>query len=280
MNLLDGKLVKEEYLTTLKTKLNNINKKLGLAVIQIGDNPASNLYISQKEKISKELGYNFIVKKFNEDSSEEQILKEITKLNEDNNIDGIILHLPIPDKYNKDLILNQISYQKDVDGLTKINMEKLLSNNPYLIPCTPQGIIDILNYYKIDYKHKNIVILGRSNLVGTPLYNLLIKDNPNITLCHSKTENLSNITRNADILITAIGRPNYITKDMIKDNVIIIDAGINYYNNKIYGDVDFNSVLDKASYITPVPGGVGQMTTYELAYNVYKAYCLKNNIKY
>ena len=280
MNILNGKKVRKELINSLKKKLKKIDKQLGLAVIQVGDNKASNLYVWQKEKLAKELGYKF--EKFNlaESVSETTILTIIEKLNKDKTIDGIIIHMPLPSNLDSETIQNKIIPEKDVDGLTETNQKKLANNTPYLIPCTPQGIIDIFKYYNIDYIQKNIVILGRSSLVGTPLYNILKKINPNVTLCHSKTPNISTFTKTADILITAIGKPNYIKKEMVKEGVIIIDAGINFAEGKLYGDADYNDLKDKVSYITPVPGGVGQMTTIELCYNVYKAYCLKNKIKY
>ena len=168
---------------------------------------------------------------------------------------------------------------KDVDGLTDINAGALLHNTDTLIPCTALGIMDILSYYNIDVNGACVVIIGRSDIVGKPLFNLLVNKNATVTMCHSKTKNLTSITKNADILIVAIGQPRMITKDMVKDNCVIIDAGINVVDGKLCGDVDYDSVLDKVSYITPVPGGVGQTTVAELASNVYKAYELSNNFR-
>jgi methylenetetrahydrofolate dehydrogenase (NADP+)/methenyltetrahydrofolate cyclohydrolase len=185
--------------------------------------------------------------------------------------------MPLPTNLNSNLILNKISYKKDVDGLTDINMGRLIHNNEYLSPCTPTGIIDLLDYYNIDISSKNITIIGRSNLVGKPLFNLFINRNATVTLCHSKTLNLKEYTKNADILVVAVGIPNFITADFIKENAIVIDVGINRVDNKIVGDVNFTNVSSKTSYITPTPGGVGPMTVYELFNNTYKAYILGQN---
>lgn len=279
MILLDGKKVKTRILDDLQKKIKKLDRKLGLTVIQIGEDLASDVYVRQKEKLFLELGYNFNHVKLAADTSEKNILNLIEKLNQDDNVDGILVQMPIPKHLNPKVIQNKISPLKDVDGLTDINAGALVHNVDTLVPCTPLGIIDILSYYNIEVEGTNIVIIGRSDLVGKPMYNLLINKNATVTLCHSKTKNLSEFTRNADILIVAVGKPKMITNDMIKDNCVIIDVGINRIDGKLYGDVDYDNVLDKVSYITPVPGGVGQTTVAELARNVYKAYELKESKK-
>lgn len=277
MNILDGKVVRKSILDNVKEELKNIYKTLGLAVIQIGNDDASNVYIKQKEKMARELGYYFKHYKLDNDVEESTVLDLIDKLNNDDNIDGILVQMPVPKQLDSNTIQNRINPNKDVDGLTHINAGRLIHNKDCLIPCTPLGIIEILKYYNIDIDGANVVVVGRSNLVGKPISNLLTNYNATVTLCHSHTKNLASITKNADILIVAIGRPNYITKDMIKDNSIIIDVGINRDNNKLCGDVDYNGVIDKVKYITPVPGGVGQMTVAMLGYNLLKAYKLNKS---
>ena len=185
-----------------------------------------------------------------------------------------IIQLPLPKHINEDTVVNAVSYLKDVDGLTDINLGRLLHNKECLVSCTPYGIIELLKYYNIEIKGKNIVIVGRSNLVGKPLYSLFLKEDATVTMCHSKTENLKEHTLQADILVVAVGQKHLITEDMVKDGSTVIDVGINRIDDKLYGDVDFDKIKEKAS-VTPVPGGVGQMTVAQLGNNVVKAYTLR-----
>lgn len=278
MKILDGKEVKLKILEDLKQKLLNLNEKLGLVVIQIGNDPASDVYVRQKKKMAEDLGYNFNHINLDENVSEDEILAIIDKLNNDDMVDGILVQMPIPSTLNVKRIQNAILPYKDVDGLTDINIGKLVHNEDSLVACTPMGIIDLLDYYNIDIEGKNVVIIGRSDLVGKPLASLMINRNATVTLCHSKTINLDFYTKNADILVVAIGEPNFIKKDNVKEGVIIIDVGINRMaNGMLCGDVDFDDVKDKVSYITPVPGGVGQMTVAELALNTYKAHIFRKS---
>lgn len=278
MKILDGKEVKLKILEDLKQKLLNLNEKLGLVVIQIGNDPASDVYVRQKKKMAEDLGYNFNHINLDENVNEDEILAIIDKLNNDDMVDGILVQMPIPSTLNVKRIQNAILPYKDVDGLTDINIGKLVHNEDSLVACTPMGIIDLLDYYNIDIEGKNVVIIGRSDLVGKPLASLMINRNATVTLCHSKTINLDFYTKNADILVVAIGEPNFIKKDNVKEGVIIIDVGINRMaNGMLCGDVDFDDVKDKVSYITPVPGGVGQMTVAELALNTYKAHMLRKS---
>lgn len=275
MILLDGKKVKEEKLELLKNKINKLPRRLGLAVIQVGDNPASNIYIKNKEKMASILNVNFDYIKYNEDVAEEEILKKIDELNDNELVDGILIQMPISKHLNESIIQNRVLPSKDVDGLTDINAGLLIHNKECLIACTPLGILELLNHYDISVSGKHVVIVGRSNLVGKPLSSLMLNNNATVTVCHSYTNNLSEITKLADILIVAVGKPNMITKDMIKEGSILIDVGINKVNDKLCGDVDFDNVGEITSFITPVPGGVGQMTVLELFNNLYKAYNLK-----
>ena len=269
MIILDGKKVSNKKLLTLKEKVSKLNRKLGLAIIEIGDNKESKIYINQKKKIALYLNYNCQIFSFDEQTPEENIINKIKELNNDNNIDGIIVELPIPKKYSQEKIINAIIAEKDIDCLTNKNIAKLNNNTPYLLPCTPKGLLDLLDYYKITLKNKNITIIGKSILVGTPLYNILKNNNISVNLLDSKTENITNYTLYSDIIIIAIGKKQFLKNNMIKKDTIIIDVGINYYNGHIYGDVDYESVKENVSYITPVPGGVGPMTIYELMDNIY-----------
>ena len=272
MELLDGKKVKKEKLEQLKEELLKLQEQVGLAVIQIGEDPASCVYVRQKEKMAESLGYYFEHIKLDENVEESDVLNLIDRLNENDKIDGILVQMPIPKHLDSKKIQNRVDYLKDVDGLTDINAGRLMHNQESLVPCTPMGIMTLLEYYGIDISGKNVTIVGRSDLVGKPLAQLMINNNATVTLCHSKTNNLSMHTKNADILVAAIGHPNMIKKEDVKEGAVIIDVGINRLSDgTLCGDVDFEDVKDKASYITPVPGGVGQMTVYELGNNTYKA---------
>ena len=256
-----SELTKPE-LEELKEKLTKLDRSLGLVVIQVGNDPASNVYVRQKNKMAENLGYNF----------------NHIKLNNNDLVDGILVQMPIPKSLDTKKIQNAIMPDKDVDGLTDINMGRLVHNRESLVPCTPIGIIDLLDYYNIPIEGKNVVIIGRSDLVGKPMATLMTNRNATVTLCHSKTSNLEFYTKSADILVAAIGIPKYIKENMVKEGAVIIDVGINRMeDNSLCGDVDFDNVKDKVSYITPVPGGVGQMTVAELAVNTYKAHMLRKS---
>jgi methylenetetrahydrofolate dehydrogenase (NADP+)/methenyltetrahydrofolate cyclohydrolase len=280
MNLLDGKIVKKEVLEGLKEKIKELKRPLGLAVIQVGEDEASKVYVRQKEKMANELGFNFQHVKLPENIKEKELLSKIDELNEDDKVDGILVQMPIPKHLNPTIIQNRINYLKDVDGLTDINAGSLVHNKDSLVPCTPEGIIELLKYYNIEIKGKNVTIVGRSDLVGKPLASLITNNDGTVTLCHSKTKNLNLYTENADILIVAVGKAKLIKEDSVKEGAVVIDVGINrQVDGSLCGDVDFDSVKNKASYITPVPGGVGQMTVACLAKNTYKAHILRKNIK-
>ena len=272
---MNGKILRDKKLADLKEKINNLDCQLGLAVIQVGNDEASKVYVRQKEKTALELGYKFVHKVFKEDVEQDKIIKYIKKLNKDDSIDGILVQMPLPNHLDSTLIQNTIDSYKDVDGLTFINAGRLVQGMPSLVPCTPKGIIDLLDEYKIKIEGSQVVVIGRSTLVGKPMANLLTNRNASVTICHSKTKDISLYTKNADIIIVAVGKAGYLKKDMISPGAVVIDVGINRVNGKLYGDVLYEEVAKNASYITPVPGGVGPMTVYELMHNVLVAHNLR-----
>lgn len=275
--ILDGKKLKEKKLNILKEETSKLDKKLTLCVIQVGEDTASEIYVNQKKKMADFVGFAFKHIKLKNDISEDYLLNIIDKENKDDKTTGIIVQMPLPSHINETKIQNAIDYNKDIDGLSDINTGRLVHNRKALISCTPKGILELLKEYNIKIESKHVVIVGRSNLVGKPLVNLFLNKNATVTICHSKTKNLKDYTITADILISAVGKKNLITKDMVKQNAVVIDVGITRENNKLYGDVDFDNVFNKASYITPVPGGVGPMTVTELGYNVLEAYQLRSD---
>ncbi len=275
MAIIDGKELRKKKLEELKERIKGTKKQLGLAVVQVGHDEASNVYIKQKEKLALELGYYFIHKNFEENVTQEELIKELNILNNDDKVDGIIVQMPLPHHLDASVIQNTISPLKDVDGLTYVNAGKLIQNVDGLVPCTPKGIIDLLDEHEIALEGTNVVVIGRSILVGKPIANLLVNRNATVVLCHSKTKNIAEITKNADIIIVAVGKKHYLTADMVKKDAVVIDVGINRENGKLYGDADFDNLKDICSYITPVPGGVGPMTVYELMNNVHLAYTLR-----
>lgn len=268
MQLIDGKLVSNLYFDSLKSKIDNSKTTLGLTIISVGNSIASKKYIKQKIKRADYLGVNCVHYHF-DNVNENDLIDLIDNLNSDDKVNGIIVQLPLPSYLNKDKISNSISPLKDIDGLGKDSL---------FIPCTPKGILSLIDYYDIDLNNKNILIIGRSGLVGMPLYNIFKNNNLNVNLAHSKTNNIDELIMAADVIIIAIGNANYIKGNMIKNDVIIFDVGINVVNDKLCGDVDFDNVKDKVSMITPVPGGVGPMTVYELFNNLYLAYERKTKI--
>lgn len=276
--ILEGKTLKENILNNLEEEIRALDVKPTLVVIQVGDNPASKVYVSQKEKMALRTGINFIHDKQEETITEEELINIINKYNNDPEVDGILVQMPLPNHINENNIQNAVDFNKDVDGLTDLNAGRLLHNKESLIACTSLGIIELLKYYNIDITSKNVVIVGRSNLVSKPLYSLFINEDATVTMCHSKTKDLEKFTKEADILVVAVGKKHFITRDMVKENATIIDVGINRVDGKLYGDVDFENIKDIAN-ITPVPGGVGQMTVAMLGKNVQKAYRLRRTLK-
>ena len=282
MQILDGKAFAADYRLNLAEKVKNLketdNIVPGLAVVIIGEDPASQIYVRNKMKACEAAG----IKSFNvvlpETVTQSEAEEEVKKLAENSEVDGIIVQLPLPKKFDEKRILSLIPVEKDVDGLSSENLGKLLKGEDSLISCTPYGIIELLKGYGVKFAGKSAVVLGRSNMVGKPVAALLLRENATVTVCHSKTENLASYTKNADVLVAAIGKAKFVTADMVKDGAIVVDVGINRIDGKIFGDVDYESVKDKCSLITPVPGGVGPMTVTMLLQNTFNA-CIKNRRK-
>ena len=274
MTILDGKIVANKLKDEIKEKVSSLEIKPGLAVICIGDNPASKIYVKLKRKMCEELGIYIEEHNYDENVTQDELIELIDDLNEDDSIHGILLQSPIPYHLNILELFDRISPKKDVDGFNSVNVGKLSQGQDCFVPCTPLGIMRILKEYNIEIEGKNCVVVGRSNIVGRPMAQLLINANGTVTVCHSKTKNLSEITKTADILIVAVGKPKFITADMVKDGVTVVDVGINRVegSKRIKGDVDFENVKDKCEFITPVPGGVGPMTIITLMSNLLKAY--------
>lgn len=270
--IIDGKLVSENIKNLIADKIENEVSKPSLTVIQVGDNPASSVYVKNKNLTAAKLGIVSNTINLSDNVKEDVLLDIIDSLNKDESIDGILVQLPLPKHIDENRVLESINPDKDVDGFHPLNVGKLNIGREEMIPATPAGIIELLNYYNIDIEGKHAVIIGRSNIVGKPMAHLLLKNNATVTIAHSKTKNLKDLTKLADILVVAIGKPNFIKKEDIKENAVVIDVGINRINNKLIGDVDFEDVKEKASFITPVPGGVGPMTIAMLMKQTYNAY--------
>ena len=272
--VIDGKKYAKEILDDLKIKIAKLEKKPSLAVILANDNPSSKIYVDNKEKISMELGIKSSVYRFDKSITQGELIKLIHELNEDENINGILVQLPLFEHLNSQQIIELINPKKDVDGFHPINVGRLNCGlEPYAVCCTPKGIIKLLKKYKINLAGKNVVVIGRSNIVGKPTATLLTNENATVTLAHSKTKNLKEITKNADIIVSATGHPKLIKADMVKKGAVVIDVGITrQINGKLVGDVDFEKVKNIASYITPVPKGVGPMTIACLMENTYELY--------
>lgn len=266
--IIDGKLVSTELKNTLKKQIETYKIKPKLVVIQVGNNEASNVYIKQKIKCADAIGAICIHEKLDENITTSELINLINSLNQDESVNGMIVQLPLPKHIDEYAVLNTIIPSKDVDGLTEINAGKLACSKPGLISCTPNGVIKLLKYYNIEIEGKRVVIVGRSNLVGKPLINLFLMENATVTCCHSKTVDLKHFTLDADILVVAVGKPKLINADMVKEGAVVIDVGINRLETGLCGDVDFENVSKKASYITPVPGGVGAMTVAMLYNNL------------
>ncbi|EES88774.1 bifunctional methylenetetrahydrofolate dehydrogenase/methenyltetrahydrofolate cyclohydrolase FolD [Helicobacter canadensis] len=275
MQILDGKALALEIQHTIKQEVQELSKQQitpGLAVILVGDDPASQSYVNMKAKACSQTGIYSTTHKMPESITEEALLQTISMMNENPNIDGILVQLPLPKHINTTAILEAISPKKDVDGFHPFNMGRVFANLDGFIPATPMGVITLLEHYKIPIEGKNVVIVGASNIVGKPLGALFLNKNATITLCHIYTQNLAEHTKKADILCVGVGKPNLITQDMVKEGAIVVDIGITKLENgKIVGDVDFDNVAPKCSYITPVPGGVGPMTIASLLQNTIKA---------
>ncbi len=291
---MDGKMLSLKVRENIKIEVESIKsstgKTPGLAVILVGNNPASQAYVGSKKKMTTEVGMNSYSHELPEDVSKEDVLNLIKELNADDSVNGILVQLPLPKHINEQDIINVIDPDKDVDGFHPYNLGKLLRGEETLIPCTPYGITKFFEEYEIDTKGKNLVVMGRSNIVGKPIANLMMQKgefaNSTVTVVHTGTKNVEAITKKADIIVVATGYPNTLTGEMVKDDVVVVDVGINRVEDasrergyRLIGDVDYDTVAPKSSYITPVPGGVGPMTIAMLLSNTLKAFKMTNGIK-
>lgn len=280
--IIDGKELARKIRANLKIECEELKQKKinpKLVVIMVGDDEASKVYVKNKSKACEEVGLEYKEYLLSADTTQKKLIDLIEKLNQDKTVNGILLQSPIPSKLDINEAFRTISPKKDVDGFNPINIGKLVLNQDTFVSCTPYAIMKMFEEYNIDLTGKNVVILGRSNIVGKPLMNCCLNKNATVTVCHSKTQNLVEKAKEADILISAIGKARFVTADMVKENAVVIDVGINRLENgKITGDVDFEDVKEKTSYITPVPGGVGPMTIAMLMNNVIKATKRQNGI--
>ncbi len=280
--IIDGKLVAQEVKAKVSKKVKELQENgitPGLAVIIIGNNPASRIYVNNKKKACAEVSIYSKEYTLPDTTSQKELIELISKLNNDDSINGILVQLPLPNHINEKAVIEAIDPLKDVDAFHEINVGKIMIGEYDLLPCTPAGIIELLNSQNIEIEGKHCVVVGRSNIVGKPMAMLLLHRNGTVTICHSKTKNLKEICKNADILIAAVGKAKFITSDMVKKGAVVIDVGMNKdENSKLCGDVDFDNVEKIASYITPVPGGVGPMTIAMLMKNTVTAASLQNRI--
>jgi methylenetetrahydrofolate dehydrogenase (NADP+)/methenyltetrahydrofolate cyclohydrolase len=282
ITLIDGKKVSAEIKEQVASEVEQLKKEVGkipgLAVVLVGEDPASAVYVRNKNKTCEKVGFQSFSHPLAADTEEIKLLQLIAGLNANPEVNGILVQLPLPDHIDEQKVLEAIDPKKDVDGFHPVNVGYLTSGGDALAPCTPAGIIEMLDFYKIDIEGKNAVILGRSNIVGKPMASLLLKRNATVTICHSRTRDLAAVARSADILVAAIGKPKFVTADMVGEGATVIDVGINRVDGKLVGDVDFDAVAEKAAYITPVPGGVGPMTIAMLMKNTLSAFKKANNL--
>ncbi|EEG78322.1 bifunctional methylenetetrahydrofolate dehydrogenase/methenyltetrahydrofolate cyclohydrolase FolD [Dethiobacter alkaliphilus] len=270
--------IREQISTELASLKEKTGKVPGLAVILVGEDPASQAYVGNKEKTAGKLGFHSVVDRVSADITQEELLKKIDDLNKDEDIHGILVQLPLPDHIEEKAVIDAIAVEKDVDGFHPINVGNLMIGDDCYIPCTPHGCMKMLEHIGYDLKGKNAVVVGRSNIVGKPVALLMLQQHATVTICHSRTADLGAVCREADVLVVAVGRPNMITGDMVKPGAVVIDVGINRVDGKLVGDVEFDSAKEVASYITPVPGGVGPMTITMLMLNTLEAFKRKNNL--
>ena len=285
MTIIDGKALSEKTLEEIKEVHGELQektgRKAGLAVIIVGENPASKIYVRNKIRACEKVGFHSETIRLDENISEENLLLEIEKLNNDVNIDGILVQLPLPKHINELEVINAISAEKDVDGFHTTNIGKMMiGDETGFLPCTPAGVIQMFEEYNIDLEGKDVLVIGQSNIVGKPMTLLLIKKRATVQVCNSKTKNLSEKLQKSDVVIAAAGYPKLVKASDVREGVVVIDVGINRVDGKLCGDVDFEEVSKKASFITPVPGGVGPMTIAMLIKNTFKSYNQKiNNTK-
>ncbi|NMA95978.1 MAG: bifunctional methylenetetrahydrofolate dehydrogenase/methenyltetrahydrofolate cyclohydrolase FolD [Clostridiales bacterium] len=273
-NIIDGKKISGEIREEIKEKVSDLIKNKGivpgLTVILVGDDPASQIYVRNKARACKEVGMKSNIIRYDSSISQEKLLNAINELNEDENVHGILVQLPIPEHIDAQLVIDAIDPRKDVDGFHPVNVGKLSIGDDTLEPCTAKGVITLIERAGVEIEGKNAVIIGRSNIVGKPTALMLLHKNATVTICHSRTKDLKGIAKDADILVAAIGSPEFIDGSYIKEGAIVIDVGTSRVNNKLYGDVMFDEAVQKASWITPVPGGVGPMTITMLLENTLK----------
>ena len=280
--IIDGKVISAAVKQRVADGVKELNAKgitVGLAVIIVGDDPASKVYVANKKKACEALGIISEEYALPESTTEEELLSLIKELNSKKSINGILCQLPLPKHLDEKIIINSILPEKDVDAFHPSNVGKIMIGDYDFVPCTPAGVMEMLKYENIDVEGKTCVVIGRSNIVGKPMGMLLLHKNGTVTICHSRTKNLKEICLTADILVAAVGRANFVTADMVKEGAVVIDVGMNRENGKLCGDVDYENVKDKASAITPVPGGVGPMTIAMLMQNTLTAAKKHNNCK-
>jgi methylenetetrahydrofolate dehydrogenase (NADP+)/methenyltetrahydrofolate cyclohydrolase len=270
--ILDGKKTADSIIKRIVGEVSQIGEKITLALILVGNDPASQVYVRNKLKACKDVGINVNEYFLDEQATQKEVLRIIEESNKDPNVHGILVQLPLPSHLEELTIINAIDPAKDVDGLTITNQGRLFNNLETVVPATPKGVMTLLQKYFIDISGKSAVVVGRSRLVGKPVAQLLLQKNATVTIAHSKTANLKEVAKRADILVVAIGQPNFITADMVKKGAVVIDVGINKVEGKLVGDVNFEEVKEIASYITPVPKGVGPMTIVSLLENIIQCY--------
>lgn len=274
--IMSGKILSDIIKDELKECVESQNLNVNLSVIQVGNDPASSVYVKNKKKACEHIGIVSDVYNMVETATEQDVIHLVEMLNNDPDVDGILVQLPLPMHINPQNVLSKIDPSKDVDGFHANNMGNLMLGNRCFVPCTPLGVAKMLRYYGVNPAGKNCVIVGRSNIVGKPMAMLMLQNNATVTVCHSKTENLKDVCKNADILICAVGKPKFFTKDYIKKGAVVVDVGIHRMDDgKLCGDVDFDNVYDRVSKITPVPGGVGAMTVASLMSNCVEAAMMK-----
>lgn len=282
--IIDGTLLSKEIRTKLKNDVIELNKTYKevphLVVLLIGNDPASESYVKAKERACKQIGIKSSLIKYENSITEEFLLDEISKLNKDKTVHGILVQLPLPKHISQDSVIDHMSQIKDVDGLHPFNISRLHTLRYSVLPCTPKGIITMLKSENIEIEGKHAVVIGRSNLVGKPIAQLLLKENASVTITHRHTKDLQSITKNADIVVSAVGKAKFVTKDMIKENAVCIDVGLSRVDGKLYGDFDFNNLIGHVAHISKAPGGVGPMTITSLLENTIECFLnQKNNIK-
>lgn len=278
--LLDGKQTAAQVREKIRVEVERLKgegkRAPALAVVIVGENPASKVYVGQKEKACKAVGFHSILRRLPEETTQEELLNLVEEMNDDPSIDGILVQLPLPAQMDSESIIAAIRPEKDVDGFHPINMGRLVTGLKGTEPCTPKGIMYLLDRYGIELEGKRAVVLGRSNIVGKPIAHMLMAKNATVTVCHSRTKDMAGYTREADVIVAAIGKPRFLTADMVKEGAVIVDVGINRLDEGLVGDTDFHALKEKVAFITPVPGGVGPMTIAMLLLNTLEVFKAKD----